>query len=363
MCASGEIWGGVEQCLVTLANGLRRRGVSVEAMLFYDARLADRLRSVAVPVRIVPSSSVHDLAQVTSVKRILREDTIDVVHAHGYRATVTAAAACARSPNVALVKTEHGQLERPATWKQLPTFLRLAANVALDRALTRARVDEVVYVSGDIRDGTASWCGHGPVIHNGIDPDEVRRQAGRPTRSPDAFHVGIVGRLTAVKGHADLFRALSQTPRSVVLKVFGTGPDEPELRRLAAQLGVDDRVEFKGFVNAIYPELASLDLLAMPSLHEGLPYTLLEAMSLGVPVVATRVGGLPEALDDGVTGVLVPARDPGLFACAIRELQADPARRIAMAERAQDAVATLFHVDHMVGQYMEVYSRAVVDRC
>lgn len=178
----------------------------------------------------------------------------------------------------------------------------------------------------------------------------------------DGFTMGIVGRLSAVKGHADLFRAVAELPPSVVLKVFGTGPDEMPLRHLASQLGVADRVRFMGFVSPVYRALAELDLLVMPSLHEGLPYVLLEAMSLGTPVVASRVGGLAEALEDGVTGVLVAPRNPQMLAHAIRALHLDPVRRRLIARRALATVARRFSARQMVGHYVDLYSVASTAR-
>lgn len=110
------------------------------------------------------------------------------------------------------------------------------------------------------------------------------------------------------------------------------------------------------------PVLRQFDLLAMPSFHEGLPYTLLEAMQSGVPVLASNVGGLAEVIQDGVTGLLAPAGDASALAAAIRRLHGDPALRQALANRAMELASSKFTVDHMARAYLLAYERALGSR-
>jgi glycosyltransferase involved in cell wall biosynthesis len=279
---------------------------------------------------------------------------VNVIHVHGYKATVIAALAARTCPGLRIVKSEHGGLEPPSQCRGYPRCLRLVLNVALDCMATRTTVDRRVCISDEIRTRRERWCGPGLVIHNGIERPSGPPPARRPASGD--FVVGIVGRLTAVKGHQYLFRAMTRLRPSVRVRVFGTGPDEERLRSLARELGVHDRVEFDGFVAPIQPEIAGLDLLAMASLHEGLPYTLLEAMSLGVPVVASAVGGILDVIDDGVSARLVPQRDPQVLAEAIDGIERDPAAARTMAANALQRVATDFDASRMVDAYLEVFA-------
>jgi glycosyltransferase involved in cell wall biosynthesis len=117
--------------------------------------------------------------------------------------------------------------------------------------------------------------------------------------------------VTRVKGLEYAIRAVAglDPELKVVLNIIGTGPLVGELKALAEELGVGDRVRFLGFKDNVYDYLAHIDVLIMPSMHEGLPYTILEAMSLGVPIIASRAGGLVEAIDDNENGLLVPVGD------------------------------------------------------
>ena len=179
---------------------------------------------------------------------------------------------------------------------------------------------------------------------------------GRRSRSDGAFHLGIVGRIDKVKGHEVLLQAIARLRHLTSLRVhvFGTGPLEAHFRQMAVDAKLSDVVLFHGFEPAIHERMASLDLLVMPSLHEGLPYVLLEAMSLRVPIIASRVGGLREVLDDG-NGMLVPPNDPSALAAAIERLYGDRELRARFAARAHETVRRRFAARDMVRQYRDVY--------
>lgn len=361
ICSAGELWGGVEQFIVTLCLGLRDRGVDGRVVLFHEGRLSSVLRGYGITTDVVSGRHPYDPKQITELRQRLVDYRANLVHAHGYKATVTAALAIRglKRGSVRLIKTEHGLLEPPSTWRAIPSYLRLAANVAADTIACRAAADRVIYVSDDTRRVRTRWCGRGEVIYNGITPPAIATTPSRPQgTAASPFTVGIVGRLTAVKGHIFMFRALTKLP-DVHLKVCGNGPDEAFLREAAQRMGIADRVDFAGFVSPIQDAMAMLDVLAIPSLHEGLPYTVLEAMAFGVPVVASRVGGLVEAIEDGVSGLLVPPRDPDALAAAIRRIQMNADEAESMRRRAKERVTSCFHADRMVERYLETYADVV----
>lgn len=360
VCAPGETWGGVDRFVTSFVAGLQRREVEVCAALFHDGLLASMLREAGVDVEVV-SESAHGLRQGIRLRDMQRRVVADVVHTHGYRATIAGAVARMAGATAPIVKTEHGRLEGPSRLSHVPGFTKLLGNSMVDCVATRGWVDDVVYVSADTKSALARWMGDGAVIYNGIDPADVRRHAATP-RDYAQFVLGIVGRLVPVKGHTDFLRALAALPPRFVGRVLGEGPEENALRRLADSLGLGGRVEFRGFVEPVYPEIAALDALVMPSLHEGLPFTVLEAMALGVTIVASRVGGLPEIIEDGVNGILVPPRDVAGLAAALTRLEQEPERRRRLAEQGKTLVNTTFHVDTMVEAYLRVFRRAVARR-
>src|SRR5258706_12132515 len=146
----------------------------------------------------------------------------------------------------------------------------------------------------------------------------------------------------------------------MLLHVLGAGPREGRCQRLASGLGLGAAVHFHGFEPAVHARMASLDLLVIPSLREGLPYVLLEAMYLKVPVVASSVGGLREVLEDKECGVLVPVNDVERLAAAIEELYRVRHRRGVLAERAHTLVRRQYLADRMVRQYGDLYRQLLV---
>jgi|GEM_PF-1477114 len=175
------------------------------------------------------------------------------------------------------------------------------------------------------------------VVPNGVPDDPARAQ---PMDSPDSFNVGTLGRLSRLKGVHHLIAATGRLAASgipVHLAVAGDGSEASALRDLAASSGIADRVRFEGFVpdERAGEFLAGLDVFVLASLTEGLPFTVMEAMRAGLPIVASRVGGVPEMIEDGVSGILYEAGDEAALAESLERLWRDPdlARRLGIAAR------------------------------
>ena len=359
LCAAGEIWGGVEQFIETTAMELRRRGLGFVVLLLHDGALAQRLRAASLPVEVLRGAGKYDPRIARSIGRALRRHRIDVVHVNGYKASILAGPA-AKLHGLALVKTEHGRLEPFTGWGRI----KMTMNLWLDEALSRRLLDGIVFVSRDIQQDLRDRYAKIPqaVIYNAIQPSEGAPEGGHdPELLPrDAFRIGIIGRLKPVKGHEVLLRALARLPERppTRLYVFGEGPLEPELRALCRAIGIEDRVTFMGFRGNMADFLPQLDAVAMPSLHEGIPYAALEAMDRGVPLVASDVGGLHEILENEKDALLVPAADPVPLAHALARIATDPELRARLARQARDKVRDRFLAATMVDRYLEVYRRA-----
>jgi glycosyltransferase involved in cell wall biosynthesis len=208
------------------------------------------------------------------------------------------------------------------------------------------------------------------VVRYGIDAAEIRRNApdrGAVRRSlgiaDDEILVGTVANLRATKGYPDLLRAAAATTPeagNVKFVAVGRGPLEPDLRALRDELGLGARFEFLGFRPDAVELMTAFDIFCLPSHHEGLPIALMEALALGLPVVATRVGGVEELVSDGCEAVLVEPRQPDALAAALLALVRDPERRAAMAQRARtrgDALDAISTVKTIEAVYCEVVAR------
>jgi glycosyltransferase involved in cell wall biosynthesis len=245
------------------------------------------------------------------------------------------------------VKTAHG---RPEPWAGVDR-LKMALYTGLDAFMTRLATDRIVAVSADLRTELISRLPASRValIRNGIDPHEIRITTPRPIvretlgLPADAPIFGSVGRLMPVKG---LTYFLSSAPRTLEelpaarFLIVGEGPLRPELEERTRALGIETAVRFLGFRRDVIDLLNAIDVFVLPSLSEGLPMALLEAMALGKLIVASAVGGIPEVLH-GEHAWLVPPRDP-------RALTEACLRAHAACTKPPDAAARKAREDQMI---------------
>jgi protein-tyrosine-phosphatase len=264
-----------------------------------------------------------------------------------------------------MVRTIHGMREPLTGWNSV----KFSVYERLERAALRRRADVLIAVSGHIAD-VLHQSGYAPEqvaqIHNGIDVrtvlasrpiDQVRRELGI---GMERLVIGTVGRLMRVKGHAALIHAarssLDERPGAVFLFV-GDGPLRQELSTLAAQLGIEHACVFAGARTDVYDLIAAMDVFVLPSLSEGTPIALLEAMALRVPVVATAVGGVPEVVTHGVNGLLVEAGDAEGLSRACLQLATDRVKAHRLAVRARQDVESTFSAARSGDALVEAYKR------
>jgi L-malate glycosyltransferase len=355
MVMSADLKAGAEVQVATAASYLAQQpDVQLTAVLFNDGWLAGELARLAVETTILDERRLTSFAIVARLTRLLRTRKVDVVHTHRAKDNVlgSLAATLAGVPHV--IRTVHGLTEPMHGWPRV----RYAAYEALDKAILWACADRIVAVSRQTA-GVLGRTGYKrsalTTIHNGIDlarvkpaqaRDDVRRAFGIDA---DAFVVGTAGRLVPVKGHEYLVLAalyLSEQRPDVRVVIAGSGPREKELRGLARALGVEQTCLFVDPAidrrAGIYDLLAALDVFAMPSLSEGAPMALLEAMALGIPVVASAVGGIPEIVTDAESGRLVGPRSARALATACLELANDRTSASAIGARGRAVVETRF---------------------
>ena len=179
--------------------------------------------------------------------------------------------------------------------------------------------------------------------------------------APGELVVGTVANLRATKGYPDLMRAAREVVHNVPNVRFvavGRGPLEAELRALGCELGLGDRFELLGHRPDAVQVMSAFDVFCLSSHMEGLGTSLLDAMCYGRAVVGTAAGGIPEAVEDGVTGRVVPAQQPEALAAALTEVLLDPARREAMGQAGRARFLARFTADRMVDATLGVYAEA-----
>jgi L-malate glycosyltransferase len=354
--------GGAEAQLVELAAGLDRARYDVSVLLLGTRNEhAERLAAAGLTVASLGKSGPWDLAVARRLARRLREQRPDILHATLFHANLLAAAVARRAGVGALVLSQRGSYEHnlplplPAVWRSL--------------ARRAARRADVLIVNSEAAAGEERAAGvpaHKIVtIPNGVavplSPQPSRTELGLPAEGP---LVVSVGRLEAVKGHRHLLEAWPQVVArhpQARLAVLGEGSQRAALRTLAERVGVSGHVVWLGERRA-EPYIAAADLLVQASLSEGMPNAVLEAMALGTAVVATRVGGTPELLVDGVTGTLVAAGDAPALAAGITRMLDDPEARERLARAARERAGEKFSLSAMVAATAAVYERVLAVR-
>jgi sugar transferase (PEP-CTERM/EpsH1 system associated) len=228
-------------------------------------------------------------------------------------------------------------------------------------------IDRFVTVSDDLRQWLVASVGvpgqKVVMIHNGVDVGRF----GRRDRAEARLHtglpvegeiVGTVGRLDPVKDQVALIRAfaaLAAGHPQALLVIVGDGPCRSELERVTTELGLQSRVRLLGMSADVPAVMEALDLFVLPSIAEGMSNTILEAMASGLPVVATRVGGNPEMVEDGVTGALVPVRDAAALRQALGAYFEDESLRESHGKAGRQRASALFSLDRMGSAYFGLY--------
>lgn len=346
-------FGGAERIVVTLANALAPQHDVTVCCLKRAGELAAQL-DARVEVVCLGKKEGNDYRLPLRLARLLRARAFDVVHGHNWAVFLETgvAAALARTPVV--VHTVHGPYAHDASRSRLKRALRRALERRVARCFTH-----VATVSDAIRGYVCREVGLDPqrvsTVHNGIAAAAARP---RPADAARPLTFITVGRLAPVKNHALMLRAFARFARSEVparLVIVGDGAERSALEALARAAQVAEQIEFAGFHNDVDALLAAADVFLLSSHYEGISMALLEAMRCGLPAIGTRVGGIPETIVDGETGLLVAPGDEERFAAAMAQLARSPALRAAMGERARAFLRREFSLDAMLAKYVALY--------
>jgi len=358
--------GGPALHVAYLSSGLRARGYETTLVAGSLAPGEESMAGVAgelgVPVETVPElhreiSPLRDLRAVYHVADLIRRQRPHILHTHTAKAGAIGRLAAmlagdARPPIV--VHTFHGHVLRGYFDPVRSTFFRL-----LERSLAR-RTTALVAVSPEVRDDLVAL-GVAPrekftVIRLGIELDE-RVGSGRNGLGPETrrvlgvaetrFVVGWIGRMTSVKRTDDVLlavRGLRERGVDAVLCMVGDGPDRDAVEQRAHDLDIVRQCLFVGYQDEVAPYYAAFDALILPSANEGTPVSAIEALAGGRPVVATRVGGVPDVVRDGVDGFLVEPGDVAAMADRLAELAGDSELRARMGAAGRDRVLERYSV-------------------
>ena len=361
--AEGDSWGGIETHLMSLLpNYSHDQSVECECLLFYHGELSRSLEKIGIKVTVVPKTSLF--ATIQRIRGVLTRGHYDIVHMHSLVAAFYVILSTLMLQRPPLVWTLHGKAEKLTGIRWIKDKISRSLVYPVMRSAKRTRL---ICVSDEI----VNWAKnlyHIPleiivVIKNGFrgfelapDIDGYRQKLNLPT---DDLLIVIVGRLVDVKGHIYALMAMETLLRSPEYKarllLVGDGPLSAVLAEYCASRNIVDHIHFLGARTDAKELMAMSDIFLIPSLDEGIPYSLLEAMYLEKPVVASAVGGIPEVISDRYNGLLVKARSPLEIAAAIQLLVEDASLAVRIGKNARKTVEDKFSSQVMADHTLAVY--------
>jgi glycosyltransferase involved in cell wall biosynthesis len=327
--------GGVERLISSSIRHFDRDRFDVEVayLLPWKDAFVEEIADAGVPVHCLGVRGWAKVLWPLRLRRLARAQGYDIVHTHMPLSAAIARVALGRRPR--FVHTEHNVWERhrrPSRWANSLTFGRNAAVVAVSASVAQSIHSPRVALRKPPVE----------VLLHGINLNEIRLLSGDRTQARRALGldrtdvvIGTVGNFTRKKNQQMLLHAtalLAERIPNVRLVLIGTGPLEENLRRLAVRLGIGDRTIFAGSRDDVLELLPGLDVFCLSSQFEGLSIALVEAMATGIACVATAVGGIPEVIEDGVSGLLVPSGATAALADTLERVLLDESLKSRLSE-------------------------------
>lgn len=344
--------GGLETLVLELSKRINRDRF-VPSICAFESQGTLKSEFVAQGMTVYPLFKKEgiDVAVPFKLAGLLKSERIDILHTHDASPWLYGGLARLLCPGLRLIHTEHSHI---ASSKNL----LLHAENLLSK-VSAAVVADSAYVAEFMRN--KAKIKQLKIIYNGIDTEKFnshQRFVIGNESSSNTVVIGTVARLVPVKDHRTLlqaFKLLASEYQNIELLIIGEGELRGELEEFSKRLGIQERVKFIGERHDISSLLEKLDIFVMSSLSEGLSIAILEAMASGLPVVATNVGGNSEIIIDGITGFLVPKKEPEKLAGSISILIKDKKMVYQMGQNGKKRVRANFSIDKMVDEYETLY--------
>ncbi|QVL50095.1 MAG: glycosyltransferase family 4 protein [Thiocapsa sp.] len=356
LLVSGLMYGGGQRVVIDLANAARRAGLDARVILLgYQTREFDRFAPAVVDYDGQYNRLSSLLGTAWRLRRELRRQGSAILHTHGWDADIIGWLASFGLPIIRIVHLH-----------VTPDWIGSArVKHRVRRALTRGALGSagtVIAVSDAVR---AHWAAHFNIrdqrfvtIHNGVDIASFAPPVSTAV-ARQVHIIGVAARLAPMKGIEYLIDALALMHRqgvSLTCRIAGKGESRAALEERCLARGVSDRVHWLGHLEDMKAFYAGIDVFVLPSVStEGLPLGILEAMACGVPVLATRVAGAPEAVRDGIDGQLVPPRDAEALANGLTQLLADSELRATMGRAGRERAECSFSTERFAGEVFAQY--------
>lgn len=353
-------WGGGQAQVLSLLKGLRDDSHRAELVTQPGSVLGKRAKDGGFKVHSMRMRGDADVFSARRISDIIRSDDFDIIHMHTGHAHMVGAMACAFNSSPACIVSKRVAFpinKGPLGIARLKYFWRIDVYVAVSDAVKN------VLIAAGVRPSRIHVVNSGivpPTVGSGL---AVREEIGV---GADQKLVGNIGALVEAKGQRYLLEAapliLKEMPETRFV-IIGDGKLESKLKDIAFRLGVSDAVCFAGFQEDIGRYLTAFDVLVVSSLMEGLNNSAIEAMMVGKPVVGTDVGGIPEIIEHGKTGLMVPCENHIALAEAVLDILNNPEKAAAFGSAGREVAYKKFTVERMVSGTIGVYEKVLKERC
>ncbi len=364
---SGRERGGIASVVLPLLKELTGEGLEVRTVCLSDGPMVSMARALGLDPLVIRRGHFMDCTLIVRLAALIRRERVDIVHTHSvsgnfYGRLASFLARCSititsvHADTLGELKDAKGSVVKARVWHGIDLYMeRFSKLIIANSGATGELLGRKGVRAGKLR-----------VVYNGIDctretPPDRKTLTEELGIEDGARIVGSVGRLTGTKNYRLFLRSarriMEKNARAFFL-IVGDGPERPALRALAREMGMEDRVIITGWREDVERYFGIMDVFVLSSLKEGFGLVILEAMKHSLPVVATRVGGVPEVVVDGKTGFLVPSGDEAGLADKVTELLADPLLCRRLGKSGRKRLEEKFSIKKMAMETREIYIEA-----
>jgi len=358
---SGDLWAGAEVMIHRLLSGLIiYQDLELSVILLNEGKLAVEIRKLGIHVEVVDEERLSFFQIVKNVRMIISDFAPDIIHSHRIKENILAYFSVKNSERkIILISTQHGMPEPvKMKWKKYKDVLLSKYNIYILSTYFK----KLIVVSADIKNNITNNFGihedKVQVIHNGT----VVITNNSRKREREFFTIGSAGRFFPIKDYplmVETAREVLKKTDKIRFELAGEGPELERIIGLIQEYKIEKYFSLKGFVDDMASFYSNIDLYMNTSFHEGLPMSILEAMSHGIPIIALNTGGLKEILSDGLHGFLLEGRDPKLIAEKCLQLFQDKEMLWRMGIASRDNIIKNFSYDKMAENYYNLYCNSV----
>jgi len=368
LVAEGDSWGGIESHIISLTDHYNsNKLINFECLLFYDSDFYNALTARGIKVSKILKNKYCLVKTIFKIRNFLNINSIDIIHTHSLVAAFYMSLSILFKNNISIINTLHGKAEKTGGLRSLKESI---SRMIVYSTIRYKRDAKMICVSSDLYEWSRKILkiplNKLKIINNGISINDckinkVKRENYGVLKND--FVAAIIGRLTEVKGHIYLFEAVRNLLKDYnknnkfKLLVIGDGPLYNDLNEYCIENNITKTIIMMGHIHNAIDMISICDIIIIPSLHEGIPYSMLEGMLLEKPILASNVGGIKEVIINNYNGILVPPKDSNIIKDKIIELMETPEIRRIIAANGKNTVMNRFLSDGMAKETIQAYQQ------